>query len=171
MSPVSILNVVVFPAPFTPTRPKHWIWNKQKAKQILKKTTQNYQTSRLCRSVFKVCKAKLHQLLQVTLQHRCGPLQEWLFLCTSGKIRINKCKQTCFLKKSYYSFNSQNSLLWRKVSPWTGLLCVKCHLCFRSAGSAFSPQQHPRLPPKCGALGHLESCQWGCGRGGVGMAI
>jgi hypothetical protein len=33
MSPVSILNIVVFPAPFTPRRPKHWDGERERKKK------------------------------------------------------------------------------------------------------------------------------------------
>ena len=44
MSPVSILKMVVFPAPFTPRRPKHWFEGEKKKKDVNFNSNQRHGT-------------------------------------------------------------------------------------------------------------------------------
>lgn len=150
MSPVSILNVVVFPAPFTPSRPKHCRWRgEEKIKQQIKSYPTVYCWEQLFGTDLKKARHTSPGETPTQIRSTAGiivPLYVW-----SDNNEMNP---------DLFSFQSLYfclKLIYWNLSPWTGLLYVKYQMYFYSCGFAPFPPPRLYLPPAYEALGYLKS--------------
>lgn len=142
MSPVNILNVVVFPAPFTPRRPKHW-------------QLRGIKHMTWCALILSF----IHCVIDDTNLSGWHTDTDLIHRGRNGScVYLVKSKQEQTRPKICFHITTLGRKK-KKILPWKGCVRAECHSfsCFYRF-SPF-PQPHPSLHPEWEALDHLVSCQ------------